>query len=96
LLKPIGLKWKVSLSVSSPTLPPQYRLAAATRSCGRVLLVIRTQAAIEGAAEFGMPPQTQQLVAGLDELLAQPPIGGIGRDQHRRWHEALRRSCDQS
>ena len=46
-----------------------------------MLLVIRAQAAIERAAEFSMALQRQRPVTRLDEFLAAPPIGGIGRYQ---------------
>src|SRR3954453_16911048 len=53
-----------------------------------MLLVIRTQTAIIRAAEFGAALKAERLVARLDVVLAQPPIGRIGRDQ-RRLHTML-------
>ena len=48
-----------------------------------MLLVVGAQAAIVGAAEFGMPLKRQRPVAGLDEILAQAPIGGVRRHKRR-------------
>src|SRR3954470_8797360 len=48
-----------------------------------MLLVVRTQPAVERAAEFGVALERQRPVAGLDEILAAPPIGGVCRDQGR-------------
>src|ERR1700748_1809401 len=48
-----------------------------------MLFVIRTQPAIIGAAEFGVSLKRQRPVAGLDEILAATPIGGVIRDQGR-------------
>jgi hypothetical protein len=47
----------------------------------RVLLVVRAEAAIVGAAELGLALERKRPVARLDVVLAQPPIGGVGRDQ---------------
>jgi len=43
-----------------------------------MLFVIRTQPAVERAAEFGVALKRQRLVARLDEFLAAAPIGGVG------------------
>src|ERR1700761_4150618 len=48
-----------------------------------MLLMVGAQAAIIGAAIFGALLEMQRPVAGLDEVLAQPPIGSIGRYQRR-------------
>ncbi len=47
----------------------------------RVLLVVRAQPAIIGAAELGAALPAERPVAGLDVILAQSPIGGVARDQ---------------
>jgi hypothetical protein len=48
-----------------------------------MLLVVRAQPAVERAAIVGATLKRERLVAGLDEVLAALPIGGIGRDQCR-------------
>src|ERR1700728_3904670 len=48
-----------------------------------MLLMVRTEPAIEGTAVFGVALQRERAVAGLDVVLAELPIGGIGRDQRR-------------
>src|SRR6266480_2085346 len=53
-----------------------------------MLLVVRAEAAVIGAAELGAALKRQRLVARLDEILAEAPIGRIGRDQ-RRLHAVL-------
>jgi len=46
-----------------------------------MLLMIRAQAAVIRAAELGAALQVERPVAGLDVILAQPPIGGVGGDE---------------
>ena len=46
-----------------------------------MLLVVGAEPAIVGAAVFGAALQRQRPVAGLDVVLAELPIGGVGRDQ---------------
>src|SRR5262245_3032614 len=48
-----------------------------------MLLMVRAQAAIIGTAELGTLLELQRPIAGLDEILAQSPIGRIGRNKCR-------------
>ncbi|GMO61228.1 hypothetical protein BwSG20_16410 [Bradyrhizobium ottawaense] len=48
-----------------------------------MLLVVGTETAIIGTAEFGALLELQRSVTWLDEILAQAPIGGIRRHQRR-------------
>src|ERR1700677_4080875 len=48
-----------------------------------MLLVVGAEPAIIGAAVFGPGLQGKRTVAGLDVVLAQFPVGGVGRDQRR-------------
>src|ERR1044072_1766473 len=49
----------------------------------RMLLVIRTQPAVVRTAEFGAILKAKRLVARFDVVLAQAPVGGVGRQQGR-------------
>src|SRR5579864_4748565 len=53
-----------------------------------MLLVIGAQSAVVWTAEFGAALKRQRLVAGLDEVLAASPVGGVGGNQ-RRLHAVL-------
>ena len=53
-----------------------------------MLLVVGAQPAIVRTAELGAVLERERLVARLDVVLAQPPIGRVGREQ-RRLHAVL-------
>src|SRR5215471_5966756 len=49
----------------------------------RMLLMVRAEAAIIGTAELGAALQGERTVAGLDVVLAQPPIGRVAGNERR-------------